>query len=727
MILFSGMFHRRTHDRTSSKMKIPRTYIAVLFTAGLLALPPGAAASDYFPVPDLLKTNVEFWIKIYTEVGLNEGLLHDRDYPLIIYDKVTVGSGTRRGETGEAAVKKEKIIAALRALRETPESQWTADQRRIRALFTAYANDSALADAESRLRFQLGQKQRFYEGLQRSGMYLDTIRVILAQYDVPAELAYLPHVESSFDADAYSKVGAAGLWQFMRATGKLYLTIDYLVDERRDPILATYAAAKLLSYNYRELQAWPLAITAYNHGLYGMKRAVENTGSRDIAVIIQKHQSRSFQFASKNFYSCFLAARQIASAPEKYFKTVSYMPRLVYNDVVLPRYVTADVISEYLNIPKTVLQRLNPALRPTVFQHHKQIPKGYVLRIPVTVPSTEALALFGTIPDSLKLDEASRPQYYRVESGDNLYLIASRLGVSAQELADENNITRMNRIYVGQVLNIPVKGAGPAATVAVASEPVPQDRETGEQTQETAAPPPVPPAEKPAAARAPSHKPVVASVSVEIDTIEEIAMVAADTIPSLSGAVKTGYSKFDLGIYNLETVLSPGGNTAEIRVSLDETISHIAEWSGAPLSRIKALSGMGKSSDIRLNQKLVIPIERPDALDRFAKSRLEYHLALEEDFYGTYKVVDVKAHAVRRGQNLWDICNEAGGIPMWLLKKHNRHISLEQLMPGSIVWLPVTEEKTEEDIAMEALGDGGLYPDLCQPVRATVGPARLIP
>ena len=129
----------------------------------------------------------------------------------------------------------------------------------------------------------------------------------------------LPHVESSFNPAAYSKVGAAGLWQFMRSTGRRYMRIDNSVDERLDPFRSTEAAAQLLSYNYRLLGTWPLALTAYNHGAAGMRRAKEAMGTDDIVKIVRQHKSPSFGFASRNFYVSFLAALEIDSHPDKYF------------------------------------------------------------------------------------------------------------------------------------------------------------------------------------------------------------------------------------------------------------------------------------------------------------------------------------------------------------------------------------------------------------------------
>ena len=273
-------------------------------------------------------------------------------------------------------------------------------------------------------------------------------------------------MESSFNTAAYSKVGAAGLWQFMRGTGRLFLKINYLIDERRDPIAATSAAARLLKQNYDQLQSWPLAVTAYNHGVNGMKRAVEVAGSRDIAVVIARYSSPSFQFASKNFYACFLAASDIAKHPEAFFTDLHFAPKYEFKTLVLPSFMKPAVVCRYLNISQTTLMDYNPALRPVVFFQQKQIPAGFAIRIPPELRLPEAEKLLAAVPDSLKSDAPERLQYYNVQKGDNLYTIAARMGVTADRLALENRITRGGRIYAGQVLRVP--SAAEAVEVAAA-------------------------------------------------------------------------------------------------------------------------------------------------------------------------------------------------------------------------------------------------------------------
>jgi membrane-bound lytic murein transglycosylase D len=539
----------------------------------------------------------------------------------------------------------------------------------------------------------------------------------LTRYTIPLQLAYLPHVESSFNPYAYSKVGAAGLWQFMRGTGRLYLKINYYVDERRDPIASTYAAAKLLSHNYSVLQSWPLAITAYNHGLYGMKRAVATTGSRDIAVVIQRHKSRTFKFASKNFYSCFLAVCDIAPAPEKYFRKVEYHTPVAYTDIILTHYIRASVLARFLNVDVKTLASLNPAVRPVVFVQDKHIPSSTRIHLPGTVALAYADSALGAIPDSLKADKPPRPKYYRVSRGDNLYAIARRFGISARDLAYENDISRMNRIYAGQVLRIP--GIAKKAEAPIVSFVEDKRRKTRLASRVS----------RPEKEAAGLEKTSVPEPPLEQlpDSLEEIVMARAESEPEALSGVQGGHQgRFDAEVYDLNIELSVVGDAASIRVTIDETIGHYADWLKIPAWRIRQLNRMGNRSTIRIGQRLTIPGDSA-SIELFVQKRLEYHMALEEDFYSQYKVADVRERIVSRGENLWDICHDDTETPLWLLKKYNKHTDISRLMPGMRLWLPIVTEKTSQDYEEEKLLQGGGYPYYTEPIQAPDKPLRRRP
>ena len=229
---------------------------------------------------------MQFWIRVYTEIDTNAGFLHDQYNLAVVYETLHFAPGRlhreRQRQVDEA---RERIAAALRRIADAADgARCQPRSSASRSCGARKARPPGCATAADDVRFQLGQSDRFRAGLIRSGAWEPHIAEALANLGLPPELAALPHVESSFNPAAYSKVGAAGLWQFMRSTGRRFMRIDGAVDERLDPFRATEAAAQLLAYNYRLLGTWPLALTAYNHGAEGMRRAKEQLGTDDIVA-----------------------------------------------------------------------------------------------------------------------------------------------------------------------------------------------------------------------------------------------------------------------------------------------------------------------------------------------------------------------------------------------------------------------------------------------------------
>src|SRR5688572_20802143 len=263
----------------------------------LLAAGSMSARANSIPRPEGIQPDVNFWIRVYTEVTTNEGFLHDERNLSVVYDTMKFGAGTSsRDRQRQVDDRRDRHIAALRRIAmalptEAARDALSDDDKKILELWGPNVSAAMLRDATQRIRFQLGQADRFKEGLIRSSSWETHIAETFANQGLPPELAVLPHVESSFNSTAYSKVGAAGLWQFMRSTGRRYMRIDEAVDERLDPYRSTEAAAQLLAYNYRVLGSWPLALTAYNHGASGMRRAKEAVGTDDFVKINRTYTS----------------------------------------------------------------------------------------------------------------------------------------------------------------------------------------------------------------------------------------------------------------------------------------------------------------------------------------------------------------------------------------------------------------------------------------------------
>lgn len=458
----------------STWLKAPaRLGLARLLLNGVLLLLIAtrlAAAEDPMPRPPELERDVQFWIRVYTEVDTNGGFIHDEHNLGVVYEKLHFSPNTSPRERERLVdQEKAKYTAALRRIIATPEGgSLSEDDQCIKDLWGSEGTPSRLKDAIDEIRFQLGQADRFRAGLIRSGAWQTHIAETLANLGLPSELAVLPHVESSFNPAAYSKVGAAGLWQFMRSTGRRYMRIDNAVDDRLDPFRATEAAAQLLAYNYRLLGTWPLALTAYNHGAEGMRRAKESLGTDDIVKIVRGYHSKTFGFASRNFYVSFLAALEIDRNPEKYFPGVERGAELRFQEVIVPGFVQMSSLSRALKIDQQKLRDLNPALLRSVWDGQRHVPKAYHLRLPIDGEKWTNDMLAARLSPNEFFAGQPEPRRYRVRRGDTIVSVADQFGVTPEALARLNRVRTSGKLKVGRVINLPESSGGTAAVIAVA-------------------------------------------------------------------------------------------------------------------------------------------------------------------------------------------------------------------------------------------------------------------
>lgn len=273
-----------------------------------------ASSKDPFPLLPCIEDNVAFWERVYTEIDVNEAFLHDKNDLSRVYVTLNLpASKALRNRLIEQERKKySNIIENISSKLKTPQKNWTKEERRVAKLFKDGALTAKnLQEAKSSLRIQTGLKSQFEAGVQRSINYLPSIYPIVKKSGLPLDIVYLPHVESSYNSKAGSKVGAMGLWQIMPGTMRL-IDGKAAIGKRTDPKIATNAAMKILKNDFNKVQNWPLTLTAYNHGVNGMLRAIDETGSRDLCKVIDHYSSPSFRFASSNFYAQFLAARRVA-------------------------------------------------------------------------------------------------------------------------------------------------------------------------------------------------------------------------------------------------------------------------------------------------------------------------------------------------------------------------------------------------------------------------------
>jgi membrane-bound lytic murein transglycosylase D len=446
----------------------------------LLAASPPSIAAELFPKPPALEPRVEFWKRVFTEIGTDAGFIHDSRNLTLVYEITRLPpGGSRSAELARIRARSEHYAALLRRLADGRREGLSVEERRVLALFGEGVSNRALREASERVRFQRGQANKFREGVVRMGRWEDYIRRVMAERGLPPEFVALPHVESSYNPAAHSHAGASGIWQFTRPTGRMYMQVDHVVDERRDPFLATVAAARLLKANYEKTGTWPLAITAYNHGAGGMQRAIRTLGTRDIVTILDRYDGRAFGFASRNFYPEFLAALEIEKDYEKYFGPLRKDPPENPEIVVLEHYYKAATVASAFGLSSTDLRRENPALLAPIWSGQKYMPRGYALRLPRDGTRPPGKVVLARIAAGERFARQVDDRIYRVQRGDTLSRIAQRFGVRESELVQLNGLRDRHRIRVGQVLKLPVRGAASAIATRDAPsrvpDPVPAD------------------------------------------------------------------------------------------------------------------------------------------------------------------------------------------------------------------------------------------------------------
>jgi membrane-bound lytic murein transglycosylase D len=247
-------------------------------------------------------------------------------------------------------------------------------------------------------------------------------------------------------------------------------------DERYHPLRASEAAARHLEENYEALRSWPLAITAYNHGRAGMKRAVRRVGTRDLGEIVDRYRSRTFGFASRNFYAEFVAAAVVYENREHYFPGVSPLPPLEFEEFVPELYVPLAALAKGAGVDAELLREINPALSREVWAGHLYLPRGYPLMVPAGTHDA-----FGAAFEALPAARKSPHQVgfrYRVRSGDTLSKIAAKFGTSVPALQRANRLSSPHRIRVGQRLLVPPAGGAVAMAPGVPGSHVVQPGET---------------------------------------------------------------------------------------------------------------------------------------------------------------------------------------------------------------------------------------------------------
>ncbi|MEM9292868.1 MAG: LysM peptidoglycan-binding domain-containing protein [Acidobacteriota bacterium] len=432
-----------------------------------------------FPVPKELRPNVRFWTDIFSKHSTHHVVLHDEEDLDIVYavldfseylERKPTDAEYRRFRRKKVEETKDRYATALRQLGAGAAVSDKELGQRILDLFRHVPGGrEKYRRAAQHLRTQSGLADTFGEAIQRSGRYLPEFERIFRQHDLPVDLTRMAFVESMFQEGARSKVGAGGMWQIMPATGRKLITISYELDERYDPFRAASAAARILSQNHDTLGNWPLAVTGYNYGVNGLRRAVKKFGTRDPGTILTRHSTRTFGFASRNFYASFVAAAQVYNNRQVYHPDVSPFSPLRFDIFELDAYASAPELADAAGVDLDELRDLNPAVRREIWSGDLFLPSGYALKVPEGSELSIAQAYADLGPDSKSARQAGLR--YRVKRGDTLSAIASRYGTSVRALQGANGLGRSVMIRVGQKLLVPAGRRSATVRRATLSSP----------------------------------------------------------------------------------------------------------------------------------------------------------------------------------------------------------------------------------------------------------------
>ncbi len=358
---------------------------------------PDNLISQTFDVPEKLKGRVLFWANIYASYPLSTAVIHDKRDPSIVYDVVDlsyISKDKKLGPSGKE-VKFDKLVATRKQvikdiLKEISRTRniknyfaKTNDQIKIKKVVANnIKNGLDVKTAWQNVRVQIGQKDSILEGLKNSFKYLPMIEDIFKENGLPWELTRIPFVESSFNIDANSKVGAKGIWQIMGKTGKGFMETKSNYDERYSPFKASAVAAKLLKENYDILKSWPLAITAYNHGPSGLKRASKQLRTKDICKIIAKYKSNTFGFASQNFYSEFLAALYVTVYYERIFGNIDKGHPMNFYYVTVEKDISVKDLSTVSGLTTSEISSYNQEFSKKMLNGEIPVKKGSKIKLP---------------------------------------------------------------------------------------------------------------------------------------------------------------------------------------------------------------------------------------------------------------------------------------------------------------------------------------------------------
>lgn len=322
--------------------------------------------------------------------------------------------------------------------------------------------------------------------LARSTRYEKLMKKVLRDNGLPEDLFYIALIESGFTSHATSHASAVGYWQFIRGTGKRYgLEINRMVDERRDPVLATQAAAEYFKGLYSLFGSWYLAMASYNVGENRVKREVMKNSTRDFWELVRK---KRLPRETMNYVPKFIAAKLIAKDPDKYgFEGIDYMPAIEFETITVKESLNLRVMAEKLNVPYEDFKAYNPKFKGEIAPAKNA---ALDIRLPVGMTEAGIVAAASSVSDKVEfVADAAETQTYKVRKGDTLSTIARKYRTNIAYIRELNEMARKSKLRIGQRILVPDRTplkdrTDRAAVAARKTREVPVNQVTGGEIRE---------------------------------------------------------------------------------------------------------------------------------------------------------------------------------------------------------------------------------------------------
>jgi membrane-bound lytic murein transglycosylase D len=424
-----------------------------------------------------------------------------------------------------------------------------------------------------------------------------------------------------------------------------------VLDERNDPFAASRAAGKLLAYNYSITGNWPMAITAYNHGLGGVRRAMREYGDTAYVDILRGYNGRTFGFASRNFYVAFLAAMHVDLNAEQYFPGLVVDEPVDYASVTLESYLSLQDLAGAIGVSEARLVEFNQAIQATIETGNKHLPRGFTVRVPRAVLDAEIDQLVAAIPAERWQNEQLPDMFHTVARGDTLSQIAETYKTRVSTLVALNGLRNSHSIRAGQQLRLPAAGPAPAVVAAAAVD----DTEIASVVEPE-----------------PEPEPEVAMAAPLVAT-QDLVAATPDTVQTTLLSDPSDYS-----------VAADG--TIEIHPL--ETLGHYGDWLEIKTQRLRDLNGLAFRTPVEVGDRIRLDLNTVDAAT-FEARREEFHRRQQDAFFREHVITGIEEHRVAAGESVWILSLRKYDVPIWLFRQYNPELDLHNVRAGTRVQFPL--------------------------------------